>query len=103
MVLNKTAFNKLPKQYQDLIMSLKDEVTQAMIDKYVAADKKNVPQFEKKMKKIVYSQEELAKFEKLAGKPIWDKWIADNKDKFDSQALFDKMWALIKEAQAKYK
>ena len=102
IVFNKTAFDKLPQQYKDLIMGLKQEVTDATVAKYEEADAKNVPAFEAKMEKIMYSAEELAKFKEIAGKPIWDKWIADNKDKFDSQALFDKMMALLAEAEKKY-
>ncbi|MEM9062693.1 MAG: TRAP transporter substrate-binding protein DctP [Pseudomonadota bacterium] len=102
MVFNKTAFEALPSQYQDLLMSLKDEVTQAMIDKYLEADAKNIPEFESKMEKIVYSDEELARFQEVAGKPVWDKWIADNADKFDSQGVFDQMMELLAEAQAKF-
>jgi TRAP-type C4-dicarboxylate transport system substrate-binding protein len=101
MVFSKTAFEALPTQYQDLIMSLKDEVTQAMIEKYVAADAKNLPEFEKTMTKIVYDDATLAQFAEVAGKPVWDKWVADNKDKFDAQGVLDRMWELIKEAQAK--
>jgi TRAP-type C4-dicarboxylate transport system substrate-binding protein len=103
MVLNKTAFSKLPKQYQDLIMGLKGEVTEALIAAYKKADDKNLPKFEKEMTKIVYDDATLAEFRKVAGKPVWDKWIADNKDSFDSQEVFDHIQALIKEAQAKYK
>jgi TRAP-type C4-dicarboxylate transport system substrate-binding protein len=100
MVFNKTAFEALPQQYQDLLMSLKDEATQAMVDKYVAADAKNLPEFEKTMTKIVYDDATLAQFSEAAGKPVWDKWVADNKDKFDSQSVLDRMWELVKEAQA---
>ena len=102
MVINKKAFQALPSQYQDLLMGLKGEVTQAMIDKYQAADAKNLPAFEAKMTKIMYSDEEIARFKDVAGKPIWDKWIKDNADKFDSQALFDRMMGLVDQAQAKY-
>jgi len=100
MVINKTAFEALPQQYQDLLMGLKDEVTQAMIDKYVAADEKNLPEFEKTMTKIVYDDATLKQFADVAGKPVWDKWIADNQDKFDAQGVFDRLWELVKEAKA---
>ena len=66
---------------------------------YVKQDAKNLPEFEKKMKKIVYSDEELARFREIAGKPVWDAWIAANKDKFDSQGLFDAVWQLAAEAK----
>ena len=99
MVFNKTAFEALPQQYQDLLMGLKDEVTQAMIDKYVAADEKNLPEFEAKMTKIVYDDATLAEFAEKAGKPVWEKWVADNKDKFDAQSVLDQLFALIDEAK----
>ena len=99
MVINKTAFEALPQQYQDLIMGLKDEVTQAMIDKYVAADEKNLPEFERTMTRIVYDDATLDQFREVAGKPVWDKWVNDNKDKFDAQSVLDKMWELIEEAK----
>jgi hypothetical protein len=53
------------------------------------------------MHKIVYDEATLEQFREVAGQPVWDKWIADNKDKFDSQGLFDEMMALIEEAQDK--
>lgn len=101
MVINKTAFEALPPQYQELIMGLKDEVTQALIDAYKAADEKNLPMFEERMTKIVYSEETLAEFREKAGQPVWDKWVADNKDKFDAQDVLDTTWELIEEAKNK--
>ena len=103
IVFNKKAFDALPQQYKDLLMGLKGEATAATIAAYEAADAKNLPAFEAKMEKIMYSDEELAKFKELGGEPVWEKWIADNKDKFDSQALFDRMMELLAEAQEKYK
>ncbi|MEM6662784.1 MAG: TRAP transporter substrate-binding protein DctP [Pseudomonadota bacterium] len=102
IVFNKKAHDALPQQYKDLLESLKEESTQATIDAYMAADAKNLPAFEDAMEKVMYSDEEIARFKEVAGKPIWDKWIADNADKFDSQALFDRMMELLTEAEAKY-
>jgi len=100
MVINKTAYDALPPQYQDLLLGLKDEVTQVMIDKYVAADAKNLPEFEKTMTKIVYDDATLQQFADVAGKPVWDKWVADNKDKFDAQGVLDRLWELVNEAKS---
>ena len=102
IVFNKKSWEALPQQYRDLINSLKQEVTDATVAKYVEADERNIPAFKEKMEEIVYSDEEIARFKEVAGKPIWDKWIADNADKFDSQALFDRMMELLAEAEAKY-
>ena len=66
---------------------------------YAAQDEKNLPEFEKTMTKIEYSAEELARFKEIAGKPVWDEWIAANKDKFDSQGVFDAIWQYAEEAK----
>ncbi len=80
-------------------MSLKGEVAEAMIAKYQAADETNLPAFAAAMQKIVYDEATLEQFHEVAGKPVWDQWIADNQDKFDAQDVFDQVWALAKEAQ----
>ena len=102
MVINKTAFEGLPGQYQDLIMGLKDEVTQAMIDKYEEADARNLPAFEGSMEKIVYDDATLAEFKKVAGEPIYAKFVEDYKDQTDAQGVLDRLFELVDEAQAKY-
>jgi TRAP-type mannitol/chloroaromatic compound transport system substrate-binding protein len=88
-VLNKTAYEGLPPQYQKLLMDNRDMVMDVEQAAYAAADTKNLPEFEKTMEKITYSDEELARFKEVAGKPVWDAWIEANKDKFDSQGVFD--------------
>ncbi len=103
MVFNKSAFEALPDQYQDLLMGLKDEVTQAMIDKYVAADEKNIPAFESAMEKIVYDDATLAEFKRVAGEPVYAEFVADYGDQTDSQAVLDRLFELVEEAQAKFK
>ena len=71
------------------------DVTQAA---YAEQDAKNLPEFEKNMTKIVYSDEELERFREIAGQPVWDEWIAANSDKFDAQGVFDAVWSLADEA-----
>ena len=102
-VLNKTAYEALPKQYQDFLMGMREQVMDAEQAAYAEQDKKNLPVFEKTMKKIVYDKATLKAFHEVAGKPVWDEWIAANKGKFDSQGVFDAVWAYAREAQAKYK
>ncbi|HEX9569470.1 MAG TPA: TRAP transporter substrate-binding protein DctP [Rhodospirillales bacterium] len=99
VVFNKTAYDKLPAQYKKLLADLRDEVTKVLIDEYEKADKVNVPKLEKTHKKIVYDAATLKEFHKIAGKPVWDKWIADNKDKFDAKGVFDAVWEIAKKAK----
>lgn len=98
-VLNKTAYDALPPQYQKLLMDNRDLIMDKELEAYAAQDEKNLPAFEKSMTKIVYTDEELEQFRKIAGKPVWDAWIEANKDKFDSQGVFDAVWAYADEAK----
>ncbi|MEZ5816556.1 MAG: C4-dicarboxylate TRAP transporter substrate-binding protein [Hyphomicrobiaceae bacterium] len=100
LVINKDAYNKLPPQYQKLLMDIRPEIDKIQVKAWQDKDKINLPVFKKKMKEILYTPEELAKFQATAGKPVWDKWIADNQSKFDAKGLFDFMMAEIKKAQA---
>lgn len=100
LVINKTAWEALPAQYQELLNSLKDEVIQATIDANEEIDAKNLPMFREQLHEIVYDDATLEEFRRVAGEPVWQEWIEENKGKFDSQALFDRMMELIEEAQA---
>lgn len=98
-VLNKTAYDALPEQYQTLLMDLRGmgmDVEQAA---YAEQDEKNLPVFRETMTEIVYSEEQLAKFREVAGQPVWDAWIAANQDTFDAQGVFDAIWAYAEEAK----
>lgn len=98
-VLNKTAYEALPEQYQTLLMDLRGmgmDVEQAA---YAEQDEKNLPVFRDTMEEIVYSEEQLAEFREIAGQPVWDAWIEANSGDFDAQAVFDAVWEYTEEAQ----
>lgn len=98
-VFNKTAYEKLPPQYQQFLMDNREMVMDLEQAAYAEQDAKNLPEFEKNMTKIVYTDEQLAKFKEIAGQPVWDEWIEANKDKFDSQGVFDAIWKYAEEAK----
>ncbi|MEL6297934.1 MAG: C4-dicarboxylate ABC transporter substrate-binding protein [Pseudomonadota bacterium] len=100
-LFNKTAYDALPDQYKKLLADNREMVMDLTQAAYAKADAKNLPLFEEKLQKITYTEAQLAEFRKIAGKPVWDGWIAANKDKFDSQGVFDAIWAYAKEAEAK--
>lgn len=99
-LFNKTAYDALPTQYQTLLMDLRKmgmDVEQAT---YAEQDVKNLPVFRETMQEITYSDAQIAKFREVAGKPVWDAWIADNSEKFDAQGLFDAVWEYAEEAKS---
>lgn len=102
-VFNKKAHDALPDQYKELLTKYRDLVLDTELEAYAAADKKNLPIFEETMTKIVYSDDQLAEFRKVAGQPVWDEWIETNKDKFDAQGVFDAIFEYAEEAEAKLK
>jgi TRAP-type mannitol/chloroaromatic compound transport system substrate-binding protein len=101
-VMSKTAFGKLPPQYQKLLMEVQPEANKAMIAAYAAADKANLPVFKQKLTEIVYSEADLKAFRDKAAKPVWDKWVADNKGKFDADGVLKHALAEIDKANAKH-
>jgi hypothetical protein len=67
---------------------------------YAAQDEVNLPMFAETLDGITYTDEQLAEFREVAAKPVWDAWIADNADAFDSQGVFDAIWSYAEEAAA---
>lgn len=94
--INQTAYNKLPQQYKDLLAKLKAEAIASVKVAYKKADDKNLPMFKSKLKEIRYDEKTLEEFRKVAGKPVWDAWVAENKDQFDAQALIDLVFEAAK-------
>ena len=54
------------------------------------------------MEKVVYSDEELARFKEVAGTPVYEKFVADYADQTDAQAVLDELFRLVEEAEAKF-
>jgi len=95
-VINIDAWNKLPAHYKQMMKDAREKGYAALKEAYGAKDKVNLPKWRKYMKEIKYTDAELAKFRKVGGKPVYDQWVADNKDKFDSQAMLDAVFAAAK-------
>jgi len=97
-VVSLDAWNELPPEYQALIMEAKPAAYEALKAAYAAADEKNIPMFEKTMTPVTFSEEDLTTFRGVGGQPVWDAWIEDNKDAFDSKGLFDTVMDAAKKA-----
>ncbi len=97
-VFNKTAYEALPPQYQEFLMSQRDMIMDVEQAAYAEQDTKNLPMFEETLTKITYTDAQLEEFRKVAGQPVWDEWIAANKDAFDAQDVFDSIWQYAADA-----
>ena len=94
IVLNATAYEKLPPQYQDLLMTIRDELPDVYKAAYAAADEVNAPRFAERLQGVTYDEATIAGFRKTAGEPVWNEWVESNKDKFDAQAVLDRVLEL---------
>ena len=95
LIFSKTAFDALPDQYKKLLMDVKDEAAKAQIQAYIDIDKVNLPMLEEKLKKVTYTEEQLAAFRKAAGKPVIDEWITENQGNFDARGLVELIYTTV--------
>ncbi|WP_339635885.1 TRAP transporter substrate-binding protein DctP [uncultured Sneathiella sp.] len=98
---SKQAYEALPQQYKDLIDRVKPIAYQRQIDTYVEIDKKNEKLFEERgLKKVHFSDADVAKIKEMAVQPSWDAWVAArNAEGLDGQALLDSVLTLAEEAK----
>jgi len=90
--ISQPAWEKLPKQYQAILDEALPGAYKAMIDAYDAEDKINIPKWEKsgKLTAVTFTEEELVKFQKLGGQPVWKQWVDETKPEVPTaQALLD--------------
>jgi TRAP-type mannitol/chloroaromatic compound transport system substrate-binding protein len=97
IVFSKDSWARLPAQYKKLITDAKAEVDREQVKAYVEIDKKNLPMFQQRLKPVTYTKEQLAEFRRVAGKPVWDKWIEENKGRFNGQELIDVILKIARE------
>ena len=94
IVFNKTSYEALPAQYQELLWSLRDEMTEVYKAGYAAADAEFLPRFRERLVEVVYDDATLDELRAMAAQPVWAAWVEENKDKFDSQGLLDRLFEL---------
>ncbi len=101
VVINKDAYAALPEQYKQLLEDARGPVLDRQIEVYLEADEKNLPMFEAELEKIVYTEAQIEQFREVAGKPVWDEWVAANADKFDGQELIDRIFQIAAEVKGR--
>ena len=97
----RTAFAKLPPQYQKLLQEAQPEAYKAMIAGLPRGRQGQSADVQVEADRDRYSEADLKRFREIAGKPMWDKWVADNKGKFDAQGVLDTLLKEIEKAKAK--
>ncbi|NKB60130.1 MAG: C4-dicarboxylate ABC transporter substrate-binding protein [Alphaproteobacteria bacterium] len=103
IVANKGSWEKLPKQYQDLLNGLKRQAVEFQSAAYQKKDIENLKVWPTKMKAITIPEDQMAEFRRVAGKPIWDEWVAEaSKTVPEAQELLDLLLKTAADARKKY-
>jgi len=97
IVFGKSSFENLPAQYRKLLVDARADVDRAQVEAYEAIDKKNLPMLRAKLKAVTYTPAQLEEFRRVAGKPVWDKWVEENKTRFNGQELIDTILKVARE------
>jgi TRAP-type mannitol/chloroaromatic compound transport system substrate-binding protein len=97
IVFSKSSFASLPAPYRKLLVDAKAEVDRAQVAAYEAIDKKNLPMLHARLKPVTYTPAQLEEFRRVAGKPVWDKWVDENKSRFNGQELIDTILRIARE------
>ena len=87
IVFSMTAYKSLPDQYKQILVDIKDHVVNTQIQAYIDADTENLPILKSSLQEILYSEEQIAAFVEIAGKPVVEQWIEEHQDKFDARDL----------------
>lgn len=98
IVFSKAAYAKLSAEHKKLLAEALPEVNKAQIQAYIDIDKKNLPMLHRTLTPVRYSEGQLNDFRKVAGKPVWDKWVSENQDKFDARGVLDLVFKTAEEA-----
>jgi TRAP-type C4-dicarboxylate transport system substrate-binding protein len=103
VVFSIEAWNKLPKQYQELLEKGKQLAYVEQKKAYGEADEKYIEEFKKKkLEFITYSKDDLAQFQKIGGEPVWKEWVAEkSKQGIPAQELLDLILDTAKAAAPK--
>ena len=103
VVANKASWDKLPKQYQDLLNSLKKDAVEYQAAAYQKKDIENLKEWPKKMKAITIPEDQMAAFRKQAGQPVWDEWVKEVTPKIpEARELLDLVLSTAAEARKMY-
>lgn len=100
VVVKQSAFDKLPPQYQQLLEEAVEPAYEINKQGWLASNKSS----EKKLEElgvvnVQFTDEQLATFREVGGKPIWDKWVSENASAgIPAQEIFDRMMKAVEES-----
>jgi TRAP-type C4-dicarboxylate transport system substrate-binding protein len=99
VVLSQSAWKALPDEYKKILEEARPETYRLQRAAYEEADKKSFPMFEKRKLEVVKVTPEMRdKLIAIAGRPVWDQWVADAEKKgLPGKEALEKVLTLAKQ------
>lgn len=93
-------YQRLPAEYKQILLDAKPAAYKAWRAAYAEADQKWLPIFDQLgLERITFTPEMSAEVQKIAGKPVWDKWVAEMEaKKLPGRETLDRVLAAAKKA-----
>lgn len=87
VVLSTRAYNKLPSQYQELLIEIEPKIAEQQRLAYEHVDAENLPMLREKLSEIKYTDEVIKKIRQEYARPVIEEWIEENESDFDARGL----------------
>jgi len=103
IVANIDSWNALPAQYKKLLNSLKKPAVEYQSAAYAKKDLENLKVWPTKMKAVTIPEDQMAKFRKVAGQPIWNEWVKETTPTVpEAQELLDLLLKTAADARKQF-
>lgn len=95
VVLSIEAYEQLPRQYKDLLDSIKESVLEDQRLAYEEIDKVNLPMLREQLQEVRYTEADLRDFRTRFGNLVIEEWITENEQKFDARGLVETVFSAV--------
>ena len=95
IVFSIPAYEKLPQQYKDLLVEIKDSIAEDQRVAYEEIDRVNLPMLKENLQEIRYTEEELEEFRTQYANLVIEDWIEKNEHSFDARGLVEAVFTAV--------
>lgn len=95
IVFSIPAYEKLPQQYKDLLVEIKDSIAEDQRIAYEEIDRVNLPMLKENLQEIRYTEEELEEFRTQYANLVIEDWIEKNERSFDARGLVETVFSAV--------
>lgn len=95
LVFSISAYQKLPQQYKDLLIEIKESLANEQRLAYDEIDNVNLPMLREELQEIRYTDAELEEFRTQYANEVIEEWIRKNERSFDARGLVKAVFSAV--------